>query len=92
MAKKQEPKLPHDPRPNPDLLAAVVLHILVSEGGEGLVAERIAIACLRDPGSVDDAGEIEEALAILLDDGLAKREDGLYSPTRAAIRAAELSF
>lgn len=78
--------------PNPDLLAAVVLHTLVSEGGEGMTVARVARACERDPEEAGEAREIEIALAILLEDGLATREDELYRPSRAAVRAAELSF
>jgi hypothetical protein len=82
---------------HPDLLAAVVLHTLVSEGREGMSAARVAIACQRDPNVPGDIDEIVTALEILLEDGLAERETGpppqpLYRPTCAAIRAAELSF
>ena len=78
--------------PDPDLLAAVVLHTLLSEGREGVAAARIAVACERDPGDAGDSREIETALGILLDDGLAICDRELYRPTRAAIRATELSF
>ena len=85
---------------HPDLLAAVVLHTLVSEGREGMTPARMALACERDPGSRADMQEIEAALELLRDDGLAQRErDGesesereLFRPTRAAVRADELSF
>jgi hypothetical protein len=83
---------------HPDLLAAVVLHALLSEGREGMSTAQAASACERDPNSSEDIAEIEVALRILLDDGLAEREhpgqgqDELYRPTRAAIRADELSF
>jgi hypothetical protein len=36
--------------------------------------------------------EIEVALEILLADELALRQDELFTPTRAALRASELSF
>lgn len=78
--------------PGPDLLAAVVLHTLVTEGREGMTVARVATACERDPSDAADIDEIEAALEILLDDGLAKCEDELILPTRAAIRASELSF
>jgi hypothetical protein len=84
------------------LLAAVVLHTLVSEGREGLTVRRVALTCERDPDDPADLDEIEAALAILLADSLAEcearredggqGEDGLFLPTRAAIRADELSF
>jgi hypothetical protein len=95
---------------HPDLLAAVVLHTLVTEGRNGITPARMAVACERDPDTPADMAEIEAALKLLLEDGLAKREgqdDGcgegklhgggqsegdLFRPTRAAIRAAELSF
>ena len=77
---------------HPDLLAAVVLDALVSEGRAGMTVEQVAIACERDPRDPQEALEIEAALEILLDDGLATGENGLHRPTRAAIRAAELSF
>jgi hypothetical protein len=78
--------------PDPDLLAAVVLHTLVTEGRKGMSVARVAKACERDPSDVADVDEIEAALEILLDDGLAKREGEQFLPTRAAIRASELSF
>ncbi len=77
---------------HPDLLAAVVLHTLVSEGRAGMTVEQVALACERHPRDPHEALEVEAALEILLDDGLAMGENGLHSPTRAAIRAAELSF
>jgi hypothetical protein len=78
--------------PDPDPLAAVVLHTLVSEGREGMTAAQVAKACERDPADPADLDEIEAALEVLLDDGLAEGEGELYRPTRAAVRAAELSF
>jgi hypothetical protein len=78
--------------PDPDLLAAVVLHTLVSEGREGLTVAQVAVACERSPHHPGEEREIEQALAILVNDGLAMCEDDLYRPTRPALRAAELSF
>lgn len=77
---------------DPNLLAAVVLHTVVSAGPDGLTSVEIARACERDPAHSGEAREIEVALDILLADDLATREDDRYRPTRAAIRAAELSF
>lgn len=88
MAKTQDTVGP----PDPDLLAAVVLHTLVSEGREGMTVAQVALACERSPNHPGEEREIEVALAILLDDGLAERDADLYRPTRPAIRAAELSF
>jgi hypothetical protein len=78
--------------PDPDLLAAVVLHTLVSEGRGGLTVAQIAVACDRSPNHPGEEREIEQALTILVDDGLAACEDDLFRPTRPAIRAGELSF
>jgi hypothetical protein len=80
------------PSQHPDLLAAVVLHTLVTQGREGMTVTRVATACERDPGDAADIDEIEAALEILVDDGLAKCEDEMILPTRAATRASELSF
>jgi hypothetical protein len=84
--------------PDPDLLAAVVLHVLVSEGSEGITLEHVARICERDPEDQDEHREVQAALDILIRDELAVREssragDGVrFRPTRAAVRAAELSF
>jgi hypothetical protein len=80
------------PSQHPDLLAAVVLHTLVSEGRDGMTVSRVAVACERDAGDPADRDEIEAALEILLDDDLATCEDELFRPTRAAVRAGDLSF
>jgi hypothetical protein len=81
---------------HPDLLAAVVLHTLVSEARDGMSVAAIAVACDRDPDAERDIEEIVAALEILLIDGLAEYETDppplLYRPTHAAIRANELSF
>jgi hypothetical protein len=76
----------------PDLLAAVVLHVLVSAGPAGLALRQIARACEREPRRAEESREVQAALDILLADELASREADRYRPTRAAIRAAELSF
>jgi hypothetical protein len=57
----------------------------------------VARACERDPGDPGDAQEVEAAVGILVEDGLAERteapmEEALVRPTRAAVRAEELSF
>jgi hypothetical protein len=77
---------------HPDALAAVVLHTLVIAGRGGMTSSQVALACERDPDSMLELREIETALGILLEDDLAERVDHLFKPTRAAIRAAELSF
>lgn len=78
--------------PDPDLLAAVVLHTLVGAGPAGLTLPQVARACEREPDRLPEAREVEVALRILIDDELAARDGDLYRPTRAAIRAAQLSF
>lgn len=70
----------------------MVLHVLVSEARCGFTTSQVARACERDPSDPADLDEVEAALEVLLDDGLAEGESELYRPTRAAIRAAELSF
>ncbi len=91
MAKTQQDTLKP---PDPDLLAAVVLHTLVADGRRGIAVEQVASACERDPDDPGDREAIEAALDSLLGDGLAQRDgaDDLFAPTRAAIRASELSF
>jgi hypothetical protein len=80
----------------------VVLHTLVSHGRNGMTVADVARACERDPEDPGDAREVETALESLLGDGLAERAAGeagheesgaeLVRPTRAAVRANELSF
>jgi hypothetical protein len=77
---------------HPDLLAAVVLHTLVSEGRDGVTVSQLALACERKPDDPAERDEIEAALGILLDDDLATCEDELFRPTRAAVRASDLDF
>ena len=77
---------------DPDPLAAVVLHTLVSTAGKGMTIAQLASACERNPANPADVDEIEAAIEVLLIDGLAQSQDDLYRPTRAAIRATELSF
>lgn len=78
----------------PDLLAAVVLHILVTKGQDGISLEHMTRLCERDPGDLHDHQEVHTAFKILMDDQLAEEDgDGTrFRPTRAAVRAAELSF
>jgi hypothetical protein len=75
-----------------DALAAVALHTLVSEGRVGMTAAEVASACERDPTNAPELEETEAALDVLLEAGLAIRNDKRFRPSRAAIRAAELSF
>lgn len=77
---------------DPDLLAAVVLHTLVSSAGQAQSLAEIVKACERDPASTHDRKAVETAITSLLDDGLAIAGGGGFAATRAALRAAELSF
>jgi len=74
------------------MLAAVALHTLVAEGREGMTHAQLALACERDPADSAEMREIETALRVLLEDDLAERDGELFKPTRAAVRATELSF
>ncbi len=66
--------------------------MLVSEGSDGITAAQLASACERDPANPGELRETEAALDVLLDADLAARDGDRFKPTRAAIRAAELSF
>jgi hypothetical protein len=77
---------------HPDALAAVVLHTLVTEGREGMTLEQVTLTCERDPANPPELRETDVALRVLLEDGLTERQGELFRPTRAAIRAFELSF
>jgi hypothetical protein len=95
---KTQASRPQSPPPDLDLLAAVVLDTLVrgsADPGEkpnGLTLGEVARACEREPMRAEERREVQAALDILLADELATRETDRYLPTRAAIRAAELSF
>jgi hypothetical protein len=69
----------------------VILHTLVSDGGE-MTVPQIAVACERDPNELADRSEVETAVQILVEDDLARCVDERFRATRAAIRAAKLSF
>jgi hypothetical protein len=73
-----------------DLLAGVVLHTLVA--GRARAFEPICRSVERDPSKPDERSEVEQALAVLVGDGLAVVQGDEWTPTRAAVRAAELSF
>jgi hypothetical protein len=78
--------------PDPDLLTAVVLHTLVHAGPAGATLAQTVAACERDPRDAHARVEIERALRTLSADGLACRRGARMYPTRAALRAAALSF
>jgi hypothetical protein len=108
VAKSQE-DITEQPQ-DPDLLAAVVLHVLVTDGPHGVSLEHVARVCERDPEDEAERQEVQTALEILVRDELAicepdapdaerslssdagASESPLFRPTRAAVRAAELSF
>ncbi|MGA9285046.1 MAG: hypothetical protein WBV85_06345 [Solirubrobacteraceae bacterium] len=55
-----------------DLLAAVVLHVLVAESARTF--EPICRSVQRYPNKPDERSEVEQALAVLVADGLALHE------------------
>ncbi|HEX5308601.1 MAG TPA: hypothetical protein VFW38_05910 [Solirubrobacteraceae bacterium] len=75
-----------------DLLAAVVLETLVEADGGPLTHEQIALACERRPEDARESEEIDKALRILMSDRLVRGDGESFRATRAAIRAAQLSF
>ena len=77
---------------DPDLLAAAVLHALLRAAREPLTLEQTAAACQRNPQSQGDLDTIQAALTCLVDDGLAYKRGSTFGPTRAALRAEQLSF
>ncbi len=96
------PPVAEPPDPHPDLLAAVVLHTLVTATATAPVTlAQLATACERNPTSPSDLTTIEEALESLIADGLVKRtaaqrkgshHEARYRATRAALRADALRF
>lgn len=67
-----------------------MLHVLIHESARTF--EAICHAVERDPDTPKDRSEVGQALALLVADGLAVKEGEQWTPTRAAVRAAELSF
>jgi hypothetical protein len=82
---------PEQAKRDVDLLAAVVLHVLVAEPHKSAFAQ-IAKGVERDIDVAGERQEVEDALAVLVADELAIREGEHWRATRAARRAAELSF
>lgn len=82
---------PEQAKQSVDLLAAVVLHVLVAEPHNSTLAQ-IAQGVERDVGVPEERQEVEDALAVLVADELAIRDGEHWRATRAARRAAELSF
>lgn len=71
----------------------MVLHVLVSAGPRTLPLNETMTACERDATSSEERAEIEAALASLIADGLAYRDEtGWVGASRAALRADLLSF
>jgi hypothetical protein len=77
---------------HPDLLAAVVLHMLVRAGSQAKSIHATILACERNPKDPAERRQIEAALKGLIADGLAYRRGGRVGATRAALRADALSF
>jgi hypothetical protein len=76
-----------------DQLAAVVIHVLVTEGGEqGMAAEQVARECERDAEHEADREEVQLALRLLELYELAVRVKGRWVATLPARKAADLSF
>jgi hypothetical protein len=53
----------------------VILHVLVTGVGDGMTLDGVAVACERDPNSAHERAEVEAALELLREDGLAEAED-----------------
>jgi hypothetical protein len=81
----------HEQRRKLDLLAAVVLHILVT-ARKVLPVVKIAEECERDYANADERAEVELALGWLAEDKLVSQQDDGWLATRPAVRATELSF
>ncbi len=75
-----------------DQLAAVVLHVLITDPRETLTLEQVVRACERDPELRDDLQSTHMALLGLVADGLAELEGQRFRATRAALRGHQLSF
>lgn len=76
-----------------DALAAVVVHVLVTQGREGMTTDQVARECERDPSDEPERQEVSLALDVLAGYRLAVRgDDDLWRPTLAASHAARLSF
>jgi hypothetical protein len=75
------------------MVAAVVLHVLVSAGPGTLSVSEMMSECERDPENAGERREIEAAVKGLIADGLAYRDgDGRVGASLAARRADSLSF
>jgi hypothetical protein len=76
------------------MLAAVVVHVLVTKGGEsGMTVEHVARECERDAEHEADREEVQLALRLLELYELAIRAtDSRWVATSAARKAADLSF
>lgn len=76
-----------------DQLAAVVIHVLVTEGGEqGMTVERAPRECERDTEHEADREEVQLALRLLELYELTVRTGKRWVATLPARKAADLSF
>jgi hypothetical protein len=82
----------HDAGQAPSLLAAIILHVLLTDPRELLDVEQATSACERDPAVAEDLEQVRDALHGLVRDGLAEQHGQAFRASRAAIRADQLSF
>lgn len=75
-----------------DALSAVVLHVLVVVHPQKQTLAEVAKECERDLGNPEEREEVELALRWIAGDELAARQEDGWIASRAAVRAAELSF
>jgi hypothetical protein len=89
---QQEPSNPIKQLQVREALAAVCLHVLVTDKADGL--EAISKAVERNPGKTDDRDEVEVALGLLEVYGVANRtpQGGWVATLPARVTAARLSF
>jgi hypothetical protein len=69
-----------------------VLSLLLAEAPHPLVFDDVAVALAGDPRSVSETDDLRDALQILVQTGLARRQGGALAPTRPARQMAELGF
>jgi hypothetical protein len=79
-------------QPHPDLLAAVVLHALLSAAPGALTVTQATSSVERDPVDQAERTAVAQALQSLIADGLARRRGECFGATRAALRADALRF
>lgn len=83
---------PHSSGPAAERLAAIVLHVLISDPDDARGVEQVALACQRDPTGPADLDAVAAALLGLAADGLAEIEGDRFRASRAASRSEQLRF